>query len=566
MAIMLTARRGRQHQQQQPRLRAHLELQLIATSLAVLLHLLPALADAADGAAAAKTTPPPTTNATTNTTPAKTTTTPTDTTPAPTNIPEIGASIMVLGKYDWEVWRYANNSANSSANNSAKRPWSRCLDQLWRAQRIGSSVLNFVVTSHWLPPPAGRASNARGAVALYCVMDGTEGHHACIPWTPALVANFRDSLALCFAEAMRGGLTVSVRPHLDDASPARAWRDGLAFDPLADYGGWSYKQIMLNPVADALALALKETRAERERAAKPAKVYFSLQGEMGVTIARFPASWATLADEMRARVLRGGGDQGGDDKVVPSKNDDVDDDVDVLVGIGINFTGLFKEAQAASLGAFPIFGWLLAGPAANRPSPAVAAPNTASSSVKSLIEGKIDFLGLSAYAPMTGAGFALNEFENAAFNVRDNLASYGVDLLKLVNSGAIELHYSELGLGGAGRDSRGMPAPTAREAARALFAGVDAARGVFVARLNPWAVPTLRAFAVEFYTKLSVWLAAGSTNKTFKVSKVFIWSHGSFDVLGIVSFFLRSAGAPSLSLLLFLSLNSSSRSAALFPP
>ena len=93
------------------------------------------------------------------------------------------------------------------------KPWSRCLDQLWRAvKRTGSSNINFVPTHHWLPPP-GRSGIAAG-VGQYCTMDGTDGSPRCIGWTPALVNEFRDSLAVCFAEAFRMGLTVSVRPHL----------------------------------------------------------------------------------------------------------------------------------------------------------------------------------------------------------------------------------------------------------------------------------------------------------------------------------------------------------------
>lgn len=51
----------------------------------------------------------------------------------------------------------------------------------------------------------------------------------------------------------------------------------------------------------------------------------------------------------------------------------------------------------------------------------------------------------------------------------------------------------------------------------------------------------------EFYQKVGQWLS-DPYNKTYKVSKVFIWSHGSFDALGIVSptfvpFALYAAGS-----------------------
>jgi hypothetical protein len=38
--------------------------------------------------------------------------------------------------------------------------------------------------------------------------------------------------------------------------------------------------------------------------------------------------------------------------------------------------------------------------------------------VKDLIENRISFIGISAYAPLTGPGFAPKELENSAFNIK----------------------------------------------------------------------------------------------------------------------------------------------------
>lgn len=38
--------------------------------------------------------------------------------------------------------------------------------------------------------------------------------------------------------------------------------------------------------------------------------------------------------------------------------------------------------------------------------------------IKYLIEEKLGFIGISAYAPMTGPGFSPSELENAAFNIK----------------------------------------------------------------------------------------------------------------------------------------------------
>jgi hypothetical protein len=58
-------------------------------------------------------------------------------------------------------------------------------------------------------------------------------------------------------------------------------------------------------------------------------------------------------------------------------------------------------------------------------------------------------VGISAYAPYSGAGLALNEFENAAFMFGKEMRDvYNIDVLGLINSGKLELQYSEFGLGG----------------------------------------------------------------------------------------------------------------------
>lgn len=94
---------------------------------------------------------------------------------------------------------------------------------------------------------------------------------------------------------------------------------------------------------------------------------------------------------------------------------------------------------------------------------------------------------------------------------QDDLASVGVDLKGLIDAGALELHYSELGIGGAGRES-GLPAATVAEVATFPFAGVS---GVYSTARDPWLVPMLKSYAIEFYAKLAAWLAT-PYNKTHR--------------------------------------------------
>jgi hypothetical protein len=62
----------------------------------------------------------------------------------------------------------------------------------------------------------------------------------------------------------------------DDASPEKNWRNGLTFNPRQPYGGYTYFDIMLRPLAEALRDAIYQVQREGSLYAKP-KVYFSLQ-------------------------------------------------------------------------------------------------------------------------------------------------------------------------------------------------------------------------------------------------------------------------------------------------
>lgn len=62
------------------------------------------------------------------------------------------------------------------------------------------------------------------------------------------------------------------------------WRNGLLFSPIIQYGTYTYKQIMLDPLAKALAGALRTVAAEGTLWPMPnlerPRVYVALQGEL----------------------------------------------------------------------------------------------------------------------------------------------------------------------------------------------------------------------------------------------------------------------------------------------
>jgi hypothetical protein len=155
--------------------------------------------------------------------------------------------------------------------------------------------------------------------------------------------------------------------------------------------------VMLTPIADALRLALDDTAALRAAAgAAPPLIYLAMQGEMSATVMRYPSDWAALAAPLRARV---------------------GPKADARVGVGLNFNRLDDTSSTGQDYTSSRVSWLLwslgvtdFGGGGGR------APAIDAGAVKRLFEGgDVRFVGVSAYAPLTGPGFQLSELENAAF-------------------------------------------------------------------------------------------------------------------------------------------------------
>ncbi|KAF8057099.1 hypothetical protein HT031_006108 [Scenedesmus sp. PABB004] len=494
---------------------------------------------------------------------------------------QLSPSVNLIGKFDWEV--------DASG-------WSRCLDMVWRAAGAGSDRINFVPTHHWLP--ASGSAAASNTIGAFCHMHHTpSGANACSPWSDALIAEFRRAMAVCFTEAMRQGLTVYVRPHLDDGTANGAWRNGLLLRPEAKHAGFrrgagaagrlasslrsmrpsprrrcwagsalppshararptSYADIMLAPLADALRDALAAAAGEgvlrtlpgrarpaprTRRAAPPGR---GTQGEMSATVMRFASEWGGLVEGLRARV---GGAH-----------------ADVLLGVGLNFNRLDDTTSVAKTYDSSRLSWLMWQLGAERSAGDV--PPIDGDGVRRLLGEQLDFVGISAYAPYTGPGMALNEFESAAFMFADEMRSLlGIDVAALVASGRLELQYSEFGLGGGGAYSgtqararaarRGRAHPrrwrapcVARSPAEVALRPFFGIYGAYAPGSDPWALPANRAFLREFYFKAIAWLAAwraaanrpaaparasDPNSRTYRVSSCFIWSMASWDVLGV---------------------------------
>lgn len=116
---------------------------------------------------------------------------------------QLSPSVLLMGEFDWKL--YAGSDG---------KPWSRCLDMVWRARKYSNgNKLNFVPTHHWLPRDDGLG------VASFCYMStsGQPGDKGtCLAWTASKLAEFKKSMTLCYTEAFKQGFVTYTRPHLDD--------------------------------------------------------------------------------------------------------------------------------------------------------------------------------------------------------------------------------------------------------------------------------------------------------------------------------------------------------------
>lgn len=77
---------------------------------------------------------------------------------------EISPSVMLIGKFDWEMERLSNGQV-----------WSRCLDQLWRAAERAEST-QASCFFFW----GGRVS--RGQQSRNCLLTATYACLSQVPW------------------------------------------------------------------------------------------------------------------------------------------------------------------------------------------------------------------------------------------------------------------------------------------------------------------------------------------------------------------------------------------------
>ncbi len=119
-------------------------------------------------------------------------------------------------------------------------------------------------------------NNRDNVVDGLCIKDN---FNACVPPTAALVNKFQRQMDYCVSLAKANGFRNFVfTAHLNHVTFFK-WRNSYIFNPVARYNGWSYEFMMVRPLSFVI----------NKHLAAGIKFRFAVVGEMGATLAKFPA-------------------------------------------------------------------------------------------------------------------------------------------------------------------------------------------------------------------------------------------------------------------------------------
>jgi hypothetical protein len=357
----------------------------------------------------------------------------------------------------------------------------RCEHMVDKAGRTGATKINFVLTHYYVDEDADYVPD------YFCYKAGTSPE--CTKFTQKAADEFVRLVKPCLAYAVGMGFDLAFTPHLDDGLNAGQWRNAMRIDPLAKYGGMSYFDVVLEPLARAASATMLPTT----------RVWFALQGEMSAMVTLFPDAHRRILPYLRKITL-------------PKGRDDLW--YNVRVGVSTNFNKLcgMEACQKAEVD----------DPAGPYDKAAIQA-----------LYAACDFVGISGYPRYKGS---LLDMEDSTRMFDEEAKLFGLDLAELTTTGGKELVFNEFGIGGGVSVTGDAPARTVEQASSYPFFGVY---GPYTRKLDPWrnylppyVVSGTREYMHDWYRAASVWLQRKG-GPTWRVDHAMLWSLNSWDVLGI---------------------------------
>ncbi len=332
---------------------------------------------------------------------------------------------------------------------------------------------------------------------------------SCDEVTEEEIERFSTAFGKCVQKAVDMGFDIEVNVRVDDGRTLEGWRNTLLFNPTTEYGTYSYETAILNPIADILSGLDSYDK----------QISMTVLGEMGATMFFYPEEWSGVLERMRARI---------DSKRPNSPG--------VKLGIQQNNSKFCGCYAVGFVGKHEEYMKLLA----EGFDPVALGINL--DQVRQLYKDA-DYLGISAYLPMTSANdIELCDYEGLLHRTDDELAYFGLSLEEITKTTAI--HYAETGVGGGAAQDGRTPAKTADEAAFYPYWGIQ---GPHTCELDPFkmcecdmmtgecsAPNPVREYRRDFYQGFSEYLRnKGACEYSNAIEVVYIWGTGSWDVLGV---------------------------------
>ena len=402
-------------------------------------------------------------------------------------VAELSSSIILMGAPDYVL--HGNTS--------------HCTNMVDRAAAQVNSRLNFVPTLFWVDKEqASGHTVATSKISYYCFKRVThaDGSTTCKSAEQQDVEAFRQGMMACFVRAVEYNMTIHITPQLNDGTGQNTWQNILDFQPLLDYEDFSYGDVMLGPLAEAVNAAVDQKT----------KVYFALQGQMGLTLFNYPLQWLQMAGSLYQTVH----------KDLPSDWPDF-----LSTGISLHFNRLCG-CILTNVSDPALYSKLF-------PAAVKSYRHHIDAELMEFLFSQLDFISILGLAPLSTA-FSLDELQHTVKLFAQEVAEFGVDLHQRLQDASLELHWADVGLGGGA--GLGTVATSAAETAKHPLLGWS---GGYKQSRDPWHLHALntthspaRTFTSYFYNQTAEYLWKQHEFE-YQVDAAFLRNYGSWDIQAI---------------------------------
>lgn len=351
----------------------------------------------------------------------------------------------------------------------------KCSDYVRSAKSVGAPAVNLIPTLY-------ADINSKNEVKGYYIKKIVNGQDTFEQMSSSNIAYLSLNLKNCIQTAYgQGFLIIVTTPHLDwkPGSSGYSWRNGYIFSPTAKIDGFSYDDVLLQPLSKAV-LSLSNN----------ARVDFSMQGEMGGTLFDYSKEWEGLITNYKDTFRQNGFSN-------------------VRVGINTNYNQLAgildKNNNGPDWRDSDWFG-----------DSGAYGPQHNQADFQNLVNS-VDYIGFSAYEKVSNP-VTVNSFWSILADYKNKYTRNGITL-----SGDSVFRFSEAGLGGG--ESLGLckDGSTINNCPWEGPMDVQAK----MCEKNVWNDPAASQLRKSYYDSLIEFMKWGD------IDSAYLWNLDTWDVQGI---------------------------------